>query len=474
MTEISQTQAGVLDLLAHFAPVPTAQWESAIAKDLKGADYDKRLVWRTDEGIAVKPYYRSEDAPAREPIERTARGWQATAPGNEPALDVDAIRFHEAGATAVQELAVALGAASDRLAAGQPVRTIGFAVGGNHFMEIAKLRAARLLMTEVLSAFAEANPGAWPHTLDNRRGALDNRRGANLQVCDLHLHVRTAASNKTLYDPYVNLLRVTTEALSAIVGGCDSLTIMPCRFDPHLAENVHHILREECRLDAVSDPGAGSYYVEALTDAIAREAWSLFQQIEAAGGFEAWQASGALDAALAASRGAKEKAVAARRRVLVGTNNYPNLQERALEAAADMGAGWRLASVIERIRLRTERHAAATGRTPRVLLLESGDLKMRKARSAFCLNFFGCAGFDAMASETLQDADLVVLCSSDAEYLPLAQAVCAQVRVPVIVAGNPKEQVESLRAAGVADFVHVLSNAVDTLTRWQDRLGIKE
>ncbi len=457
-----------LDLLADFAPVPTAQWESAIAKDLKGADYDKRLVWKTDEGIAVKPYYRSEHAPAREPIERGARGWQAVAPGSEPALDVDAIRFHETGGTAVQELAVALGAAADRLAAGQPVRTIGFAVGGNHFMEIAKLRAARLLMGQVQSAFADG-------PLRQAQGVVsvpNHKAGALLHT--MHLHVRTAASNKTLYDPYVNLLRVTTEALSAIVGGCNSLTIMPCRFDPHLAENVHHILREESRLDAVSDPGAGSYYVEALTDAIAREAWSLFQQIEAAGGFDTWRVSGALDAALAASREAKEKAVAARRRVLVGTNNYPNLQERALEAAADMGAGWRLASVIERIRLRTERHAAATGRTPRVLLLERGDLKMRKARSTFCLNFFGCAGFDAMASETLQDADLVVLCSSDAEYLPLAQAVCAQVKVPVIVAGNPKEQIESLRAAGVADFVHVLSNAVDTLTRWQDRLGIKE
>jgi methylmalonyl-CoA mutase len=107
-------------------------------------------------------------------------------------------------------------------------------------------------------------------------------------------------------------------------------------------------------------------------------------------------------------------------------------------------------------------------------LLERGDLKMRKARSAFCLNFFGCAGFDLVSSDAVVDADLVVLCSSDAEYLALAGEICPAVKVPVVVAGNPKDHVDALRAAGVTDFVHVLSNAVDTLTRWQDRLGIKD
>jgi methylmalonyl-CoA mutase len=211
-----------------------------------------------------------------------------------------------------------------------------------------------------------------------------------------------------------------------------------------------------------------------LTEAVAREAWTLFQQIEAAGGLAAYRAAGSLEAALAASRAAKERAIAARRRVLVGTNNYPDIRERALDAADKMPPGWRLGSVLEAIRLRTERHAAATGRTPRVLLLERGDIRMRKARSAFCLNFFGCAGFDVVASETLSEADLVVLCSSDAEYVALAAEVCPAVQVPVIVAGNPREHVDALRAAGVADFVHVLSNAVDTLARWQDRLGLKD
>ncbi len=119
------------------------------------------------------------------------------------------------------------------------------------------------------------------------------------------------------------MLRVTTEALSAIVGGCDSLTITPCGFDAHLADNVHHILREESHLDSVQDPGAGSSYVEALTNALSAAAWTLFQAIEGGGGWATYQASGAADAALATSRTSKEQAVAERRRVLVGTNNYP-------------------------------------------------------------------------------------------------------------------------------------------------------
>jgi len=435
-------------LLEEFPPIPTSAWEEAIAKDLKGADYEKRLVWKTDEGIAVRPYYRAEDARARNPLSRPEAAWELVRPGSEPPLSVSTIAHHEAGATAVQEVAFALAQAVERLAAGEAVESFGFAIGSNHFMEIAKLRAIRLVWAHAEEAFG--------------------RTPAVVRV-----HARTADENKTLFDPHVNMLRVTTEALSAVLGGCDSLAITPCGFDAHLADNVHHILREESHLDKVLDPGAGSYYVEALTNALAAQAWTLFQAIEAAGGFAAWRNSGALDVALAKAREGKEKAVASRRRVLVGTNNYPNVAERRLGAASDVPGVWRLASAFEAIRLRTERHAAATGRTPRVLLLEHGDLKMRKARAAFCLNFFGCGGFDIVRGESLTDADLVVLCSSDAEYPALAQDVCPRTAAPVIVAGNPKDQIEALRAAGVADFVHVGSNAVETLTSWQHRLGIE-
>jgi methylmalonyl-CoA mutase len=290
----------------------------------------------------------------------------------------------------------------------------------------------------------------------------------------MRIHAVTPRRNKSVYDRYTNLLRVTTEALSAVLGGCDALTVDPFGFDPHLALNVQRLLREEAHLDAVADPAGGSYYLEVLTDSLARAAWKLFQQIEAEGGYSHAVATGSMDKALAASRAARDKAMSSRRRVLVGVNNYPNTTEKT--------AGWdseidvtRLAAPFERIRRRTNDHAAATGRYPKVLLLKRGDVKMKGARANFCLNFFGCAGFDIVEAEEAAgtDADLIVLCSSDAEYLALAQGVCAQVKVPVLVAGNPKEQIAALEAAGVQGFVHVLSDAVQTLTEWQDRLGMR-
>ncbi len=444
---MADRQETELHLADTFPPVPTAEWEAQIRRDLKGADYEKRLVWRTDEGIAVRPYYRSEHATGRDPLPNASGTWEMVPPGHEPALCASAIDAHERGATATQEVAYAIAQGADRLAAGLTVTTLGFAIGSNHFMEIAKLRAARLLWPAVASAFGAA-PG-------------------------IRIHARTAGENKTHYDPSVNLLRVTTEALSAVLGGCDSLTVTPCGFDAHLADNVHHILREESHLDKVLDPGAGSYYIEALTDEVASRAWGLFLEIEQAGGWAACQASGAIDAALAAPRGAKEEAVASRKRVLVGTNNYPNLTERAPDAAWLAGAGWRLAEPFEAIRLRTERYAARTGHVPRVLLLERGDVRMRRARAAFCLNLFGCAGFDIVQSDTLTEADLVILCSSDAEYLDLAREIVPQAAAPVVVAGNPREQLVALKVAGVAGVVHAGSNAVETLTGWQVRLGME-
>ena len=100
---------------------------------------------------------------------------------------------------------------------------------------------------------------------------------------------------------------------------------------------------------------------------------------------------------------------------------------------------------------------------------------MRMARAKFALNFFGCAGFEIAESEDYAgtNADLIVLCSSDPEYLPFAQEVCAAVKVPVIVAGNPKDQIDALKAAGVQGFIHIASDAVETLTDWQNRLGVR-
>lgn len=438
--------AGQLRIREEFPPVPTADWEKTIQADLKGADYDKKLVWKTEEGLAVKPYYRAEDLPVTPVSRRVSAGWHITE-GALPVGTVNAARWHEQGATAVQELAFAIAEASEVLASGGEVPAIGLCAGSNYFFEIAKFRAARVLYANLARAYG---------------------KHGEVQIC-----ASTALSNKSLYDPYTNLLRATTEALSAVLGGCDSLHVQPARFTPRLALNVQRILKEEAHLDAVADPAGGAYYVEALTSALAQEAWKLFQEIESLGGWS--KAQDRVVALAAEARAAKEKAVASRRKTLVGVNNYPDTGESALdESDALSSAGWRMASAIEAIRLRTERHGAKTGKRPRVLLLKRGDLKMKMARATFCQNFFGCGGFEIVEGEDLAPADLVVLCSSDPEYVELAAGICTQTKAPVVVAGNPKEQIEQLNSLGVAGYVHVMSNLVETLTLWQDKLGVEK
>jgi len=463
MPDIDRQNAVPLNLQADFPPVTTEQWEALIQADLKGADYGKRLIWRTEEGIAVRPYYRSGDcspagiAPGEFPFTRGKfGGWTIAQQLELPAGAVNASRFHEAGATAVQELACAIAEGADRLAAAADAAaeaaslTFVFSIGSNYFLEIAKLRAARLLWARTVTAFA---PGAG-------------------EAARMRIHARTALANKSIYDPYTNLLRVTTEALSAAIGGCDSLEVVPARFSQRMARNVQLVLKEEAHLNAVADPAGGSYYVEALTDSLAAAAWTLFQQIEAEGGFS--KARDFIDAQVAEARAAKDQAMATRRKVMVGVNNYPDTKETALDAAEALPSGWRQSQAIEEIRLRTERYARAAGKTPRVLLLKRGDLKMKMARAAFCMNFFGCGGFDIVESEELDPAaDLIVLCSSDPEYVAFARDTASKTKTPFVIAGNPKESIEELKAAGAAGFVHVLSNQVGTLREWQDRLGVR-
>jgi methylmalonyl-CoA mutase len=475
----ARTGTEILNLGQDFPPVATATWEAAIQKDLKGADYEKKLVWRSDEGLAVRPYYRSENlaglgaqiesVPGKFPFVRgDGRAWeidQNAVPGPD-AIRADLV--HEAGADAIQQLGIALAAGVEKLAqlgedrpvdvAAREIQFV-FAVGSTYFFEIAKLRAARMLWANAVAAFSPVDKAS----------------------CRMNLHVRTSRLNKSFCDPYTNVLRVTTEAMSAAIGGCESLTVQPYGFDEHLALGMQRVLAEEAHLNAVADPAGGSYYIESLTASLAREAWKLFQRIDAGGGYTQALSAGWLAEEIARTRAAREKAVSSRRKALVGVNNYPDLHGKPLETAPspDTGAApfpqFRLAEPFEKIRERTARHLRETGHAPKVLLLKRGDVKMRTARANFALNFLGCAGFGITESEEYAgtNADLLVLCSSDAEYLPFAQEVCAAAQIPVIVAGNPKDQIDSLKAAGVQGFIHIASDAVETLTYWQDRLGVK-
>jgi methylmalonyl-CoA mutase len=402
----------------EFPPVSTAEWEAAIRADLKDADYEKRLFWRTDDGITIRPFYRTEDLPATAGQGRFTGTWEIA---DVAALPHDAVRadlLHEQGATAIQEVGYALAESQGKQS------IFVFSVGTNYFFEIAKLRAARQLWTRLSS-----DP--------------------------MIIWSRTSLADKSLYDPPANLMRCTTEAMSAIFGGCNHLVIENARFPEHLSRSLGRILREESHFEEVSDPGGGSYYIESLTASIAHEAWKIYE-------------SGLTgrDAAIATARAGKEKAVAQRQHTLVGVNNYPDLTETLPPDAALPPTPWRMAEPFEKIRQRVEK----SGKRPRVLLLQRGDVKMKMARANFCLNLFGCAGFAIKTSETLEPADLVVLCSSDPEYLAFAQDICPKTTAPVLVAGNPKQQMDALRAAGVKDFAYLGMDAVKFLSQWQEAL----
>ena len=462
-----------LHLLDDFPPVSTEVWDSAIHVDLKGADYNKKLLWSTDEGIIVRPYFRREDAedlePHIEPIPgafpfvrgRGSQSWQQVE--SPCALTASAVRadaIHDQGGTVVQELGYGVSLGVEKLVeqlqeghgvdeAANDIRFV-FAIGSNYFFEIAKLRAARLLWAHAVWAFQPREESS----------------------CLMKVHACTALSDKSIYDPFANVLRATTEAMAAIIGGCDSLEIRPFGFGSRLAVNIQRLIKEESHLDSVADPAGGSYYVEWLTDALAHKGWELFQQVEAEGGYTKAKAS--IERSLAESRLAKEKAVSSRRRTLVGVNNYPDLNETRVDPLEAPQTIWRAASAFEQLRQKTEAYTRERGKRPKVLLLERGDLTMRQARSQFSQNFFGCAGFEIEISHKYEqtDADLVVLCSSDPEYLTLAEEVCPKVNRPVIVAGDPKAQLDQLKAAGVQGFVHIRTDAITALTEWQNRLGI--
>jgi methylmalonyl-CoA mutase len=577
-------------LLEEFPPVSTAEWEAAIARDLKGADYQKKLIWRTDEGIAVKPYYRAEDLlglvgidvrPGEFPYRRGAQaeaGWKireeielvsaeeanrkacaavrsgaeeiafsrlkvhdgaelevalanldgigvhfeidnrglieallerfsrresvskvavstgcnplenadftvqviARAPHGVAPFTIDGVQFEENGANAVEEMGLALAAGADVLAEvnarGVSVDRVAaclgfrFAIGANFFFQIAKLRAFRLLWARVVESF-----------------------GGTHEAARTHITMRTSRWNKTIYDPHVNILRATTEAVSAVIGGADSIVVAafdecykaPDEASRRLARNTQLLLRHEAMLGRVADPGAGAHYIEVLTDALAGEAWRLLQEIEAGGGFSKLRAEGWVADKLAQSLASREKAVATRKRVFTGTSLYANPAEHALERIdfERMNAGHRGACMYEQLRLRTERHTMAGGPVPQVLLAEIGDAKMRGARSSFAANFFACAGFRATVQRfkdskeiAATNADLIVLCSSDTEYEGIASELMSKLKVlgfetPVIVAGNP-ESTEALKKLGVADFINLRSNPIEVLTKWQERLGV--
>ena len=606
-------------LFEQFPEVSYAEWRAKVEADLKGADFNKKLVWRTNEGFDVQPVYRAEDIadfkttdslPGQYPYVRgtrtdndwltrqdiiaetaeeankmaldvltkgvTSLGFKVAAPEdvatllNGIALDkveinltccpgkvvevakalvaaveaagakdtfrgsidynplrrqfrhgvegvdaaaiaakacelldvvapvpalrcltVDSDILANAGAFIYQELGYALAWGAQWMTlltdAGRTAEEVAMrikfniCVSSNFFMEIAKFRAARMLWAQIVKQY-----------------------GADEAAAKMLVNATTSRFNQTIYDAHVNLLRSQTETFSACVAGVDSIVTTPFdtpyktpdAFSERIARNQQFLLKEESHMDKVVDPAGGSYYVEELTVAIAQEAWKLFLATVDEGGFFACVGDGRVQKAVNDSCAKRHTDVARRKEILLGTNQYPNINEKAadkIENAAckcHCGCGGhedgpnalvnkRAATDFEELRLATE----AAAKRPKVFMLTIGNLAMRLARAQFSTNFFGCAGYeiiDNLGFNTVEEgvdaalakgADVVVLCSSDDEYAELAPAAYKYLdgRAEFVVAGNPA-CTDDLKAVGIKDFVHVRCNVLDTLRDFNNRL----
>ncbi|WP_428235900.1 methylmalonyl-CoA mutase subunit beta [Gracilimonas sp.] len=240
---------------------------------------------------------------------------------------VDSSVFANAGATIIQQLAFSLAAGNEYLGLNSELSGnmhFNFATGPNYFLEIAKFRAFKRTWRQVLGEYG----------VDNNRSSI---------------HAETNFWNKSQSDAHNNMLRTTTEAMSAAIGGCDTITVH--RYDEHfsdnsgfasrIARNIQLILQEEAYLDKVADPGAGSYYIEVLTDSMAQKSWELFQEIEAKGGFYQALKSGYIQELVAASQKEKIEAYQQKEKVLVGVNKYkPDEKIQNLELKIQNFAGF--------------------------------------------------------------------------------------------------------------------------------------
>ncbi len=416
-------------------------------------------------------------------------------------IGVDSAIWGDAGATAVHELAFSLAAAAEYLRA-LAFRKVSpevagvrmqfrFAIGPQFFPETAKFRAFRPLWTRVLSAF-----------------------GVSPQLAtSASVNAVTGGWNKTRLDRHVNMLRVTTEALSAVLGGVDALHIAPFDelsgrtddFSRRIARNVHTLIAEEFSFTQTADAAGGSWYVEKLTDEFARKAWELFQDIEGRGGFAAALRAGYPQQLVAKAAAEKADAIAKRRLGLIGTNLFPNMRERPLVHSAVAPAvkvvfapgtaiipvvACRAAEPFEALREASDAFAARTGARPKVFLAKMGAPLQHKARADFSAGFFATGGFEALAKQSFETAtaastaaiasgaSVVVLCSTDETYPDLvpafAQAVkAAKPAVTVVLAGLPTDAaiVTAFRAAGVDEFIHIRANVPQVLANILKKIG---
>lgn len=408
-------------------------------------------------------------------------------------VGVNTSLWADAGASAVQELAFGLATGVEYLRAlhargvsadeAAPRFLFTQGLGSHLFMEIAKLRAARLV---------------WARAVGAAGGGAAAQRLVTLG--------RTSRWNKTVLDPHVNLLRTTTEAFAGIVGGCAGLNVgtfdacikAPDDFSRRLARNIQIILDEECQLGRVVDPAGGSWYVETLTQQIATKAWALFQDIERRGGMAAALRAGYPQGLVEKTAADRIAGVEGRRDGIIGTNLHPNLREKLPPAAPATPAVTVPGAVTAKpivLRRRAEPFEALRRRTeaarPKVFLATFGPRKQHGPRAEFSAGFFAAGGFEtvsAKASDTpaaaaqaalASGAPVVVLCSTDETYPalvpPCAQALKAAAKPPfVVLAGLPAtpELQAQFKATGVDEFIHIRANCAKVLAGILNQIGL--
>lgn len=421
------------------------------------------------------------------------------------AFVVNANLFANVGASLSQEIAYTLAMGSEylsqMLSLGIPAKVTArqiffrFSIGANYFHEIAKLRAFRFLWAKILEAYE----------------LPQEERIA-------HIYSETSLWNATVFDPNVNMIRVTTEAMSAILGGTNALHIHAFDkismgagndFSNRIARNVSLLLRHESYLDKVVDPSNGSYYIDHLTYAFSEAAWKLFQDVEASKGYLQSFLDGKIQKAIEATVKKKKDSILSKKEPILGTSLFPNLSENTTslptqewqrakslpsfkqylgetDTKARLIPTWRASEAFESLRFQVEKSSAKLAK-PKIHLFIFGNASMRTARASFATNFFGVAGFEIVNPGAVEDGiksfasavasmpEVIVFCSSDEEYLPMVQELQSTKewqsdRIKFVIAGNPSEDLDALRSAGIYDFIHAKSNLFETLEAYTKTL----
>ena len=412
------------------------------------------------------------------------------------ALIADGNAYHSGGASEAQELAAMLatfvaylraceagGLAPDKAV---PKIAIALAADADQFMTIAKLRAARHLVWRV----AEAS-------------------GAGSAAGKVNYSAVTAWRMMSKRDPWTNILRTTVAAAGAALGGADAILVLPFsyalgqpdRFARRVARNIQIVLQEECNLGRVVDPTGGSWYVEKLTDDLAKAAWAIFQEIEAHGGMAAALKSGFVQDKIAAVAEARAMTIATVKQELTGVSAFPILGDDGvkLEPWAKGSAApakraievkplkmTRLAEPFEALRDAADAHAAKSGKPYQVFLASIGDVIDHTVRSTWIQNYLAAGGIKALTSDGYANADTAAkafkasgssaacICSSDALNAEHAEATAKALKAAgatlVLMAGRPGDKETSLKSAGVDQFLFAGQDAVVVLRALQGNL----